>query len=173
MSLPPHLFPWDVSACSVCVSLYIAVTQTGVCLPTAQHVRAACQELPRQCCKMRFWICFAADPAPHLISVTMMNHVGHPGFSLLSHSPQRNNSPWCYTDCFGITSSLCALRLHFWPITILDFMPIVKQIVSITSLFICLPMTCNSEISSEESFCTAQPSCLILVPQGDASYTIK
>lgn len=139
MSLP--ICSWDVCACCVSLSLQLLPRQVCVCWLHSMDMQPVR--------KMRLWIRFTADPAPCLIPVTTMNHVGHPGFSSLNHSLQ--HSPWCYTDCFEITSSLCALGLNFWPISIVDFMQIVKQVVSITFLFICLPKTCNIEILREES----------------------
>lgn len=156
----------------MCSSLYGCSADR--CMFAHRTAHTACQEPPWQRCKMRFWNCFAADPAPHLIPVAMMNYGGHPGFSSLNHRLQHNISPRCYTECFGITSSLCALRLCFWHITLLNFTLTVKQIVSITFFFICLPIACNIKVLlSEESYCTAQPSCLISVPWGKACYTNK
>lgn len=132
MSLPTCF--WDVCACCVCLSR--AVTQTGVCLLTAQHVHAAWQENEI----LNLFHCWSCS----------LFHTWDHDESWWTPELLLQFSPWCYTD-FEITSSVCALGLNFWPISIVDFMLIVKQVVSITFLLICLPKTCNIEMLSEES----------------------
>lgn len=55
------------------------------------------------------------------------------------------------TQILRLQALLCALGLNFCPIPVVDFMLIVKQVVSITFLLICLPGIYNIEILSEAS----------------------
>lgn len=151
MSLP--ICFWDVCACCVGLSLQLLPRQVYVCDCTA--------------CTCSLSGKWDSESAP-LLLLLPVSYLWPQWIMLdtLNHSLQL--SPWCYTDCFEITSSLCALGLNFWPIPVVDFMLIVKQVVSITFPLICLPKTCNIEILSEESL-----PCLISAPWGAASDTIK
>lgn len=134
-----------------------------ICFWVCVHVVSVplCSYYPDRCmfadCTAWTWILSGKwdSESASLLSCSLFHTCDHhescwtPRFSSLNHSLQL--SPCCYTDCFEITSSLCALGLNFWPIPIVDFMLIIKQVVSITFLLICLPKLCNIEIVSEES----------------------